>query len=727
MKNRLIYIPIIFSLILWASLSVFEKFFFHNDLFITHMMFYPPLENLYIRIFIIIIIFISYFTIKYILQRSKIETNILNQKLQLAMNATLEGIFEINLKDNRVFLDSTYYKILGYDENLNLTFDDLLNIIHKDDIIIVENLLNILNNGKNDIFEFEIRFKNKENKYIWILCQGKVVERNKYENAEILLGTIKDISRRKNAELQSKKFEQKLRITFENISDGIIVFNKNLQIELINKSASKIIHFTEEESIGKHVNEIFPIENFVYKDKTMQNILFDVLTTKKSTTIDKAIYKCHGKRNLCEHNNIEDIYIEDGVSLIQDEFGNISGVVIVFRDITEKIKTEKINEKLQNDLQHSSKMEAIDQFSGGIAHDFNNIITAINGFTEISLNSLDPKSEIYDNLKEIKTSCNRARKLTSQLQAFNRRQVIDLNIIDINKHLLNFKSVSKRIIDEDIEITYSLNSTHMIMADESQLDQILFNIIGNARDALNTIDKKDFEKKIYIRTSDVVVGEALFNHHNLPIKDGEYVLIEIEDNGPGIKKDIKDKIFDPFFTTKEHGKGTGMGMSITYGIVKQHNGGIFLESTFGKGTIFKIYFPKTIKMTINNENKNIEINHKRSNNEKILLVEDEQSVRKLLTTFLNKLGYKTEVCENGEEALKKWNNTFDLIITDVKMPQMGGNELIKKIETITSNVKVIYISGYNQHTDLLEKNFISKPFSLKLLSDKIRMILNEEK
>jgi len=728
MKKYLIRIPIISSLILWVFISIFEKYLFRKDLSLLKMMFYPPLENLYIRIFTIGIIFISYFIVKNIIQMSKIQKNILKQKLELAMNSTSEGIFEINFKDNSVFLDSNFYTILGYENReFNPDFKHLIDLIHQDDVKIIYDLLKILNVDINNIFEIEIRFKSKDDKYIWTYCKGKVTQRDENNKIIKLLGTIEDISRRKKIELKLKTSEQKIRIVFENISDGIIVFDKDLRVELINKSAENIIHFTEEEAVGKHVDEIFPIENFTYKNKTMRNILFDVLTTKKSTTIDNAVYKCFGGRTLCSHNNYEDIYIEDGISLIQDEFGKISGVVIVFRDITEKIKVNKINKNLQDELQHSSKMEAIDQFSGGIAHDFNNIITAINGFTEISLDKIEESNPIYDNLKEIKISCDRAKKLTSKLQAFNRRQVINLEILDINEHLLNFKNVSKRIVDEDIEITYSLNSTYKIMADKSQIDQILFNIIGNARDALNSNKYKNSSKNIYIRTSDVVVGDELFNHHNLSIKNGDYVLIEIEDNGPGIKDEIKDKIFDPFFTTKEEGKGTGMGMSITYGIIKQHNGGIFLESEIGKGTIFKIYFPKTLDIiSKKNNNKIINVQNK-NNNAKILLVEDENSVRKLLMNFLNKLGYKIEVCKNGKEALEKWNNTFDLIITDIKMPQMGGHELIKKIKTITPNVKVIYISGYNPHKDLLEKNFISKPFSLKVLSDKIRMILNEEK
>jgi len=726
MRKYLIQIPIISSLIFWMAISIFEKIIFHKDLTFVKMIFYPPLENFYIRIFTILIIFISYFIVKNILQMSKLQRNILKQKLELAIDSTSEGIFEINIKDNILFLDSNFYTILGYNENeFDSTFDNVNKLIHPDDINIIYSVLKVLNISTNNIFEIELRIKSKDNKYIWVFCNGKIIQRDESNEIVRLLGTIEDISRRKEIEFKLKKSEQKLRITFENISDGIIVFDKDLRVELINKSATKIIHFTEEEAIGKHVDDIFPMENFIYKNETMRNILFDVLTTKQSTTINRAVYKCLGERTLCTHNNYEDIYIEDGISLIQDEFGNISGVVIVFRDVTEKIEIEKINDKLQKELKHSSKMEAIDQFSGGIAHDFNNIITAINGFTEISLDAINPSNKIYDNLNEIKISCDRAKKLTTQLQAFNRRQVINLEILDINKHLLNFKSVSKRIVDEDIKIIYNLNSTYKIMADRSQLDQILFNIIGNARDALNTIDRKDFIKQIIITTSDTIVGEELFNHHNLQLKNGEYVLIEIRDNGPGIEDDIKNKIFDPFFTTKEEGKGTGMGMSIVYGIIKQHNGGIFLDSIINQGTTFKIYLPKTINFENITENKIINISDKHYNNKKILLVEDEKSVRKLLLTFLNKSGYIVEACKNGEEALKKWDNTFDLIITDIKMPQMGGNELIKKIETINSNVKVIYMSGYTPHADLLKKNFISKPFSLKLLSDKIRMILNE--
>ncbi|CAO5682624.1 MAG: Sensor histidine kinase RcsC [Holosporales bacterium] len=381
--------------------------------------------------------------------------------------------------------------------------------------------------------------------------------------------------------------------------------------------------------------------------------------------------------------------------------------------------------RLEQQFSQSQKMQAIGQLAGGIAHDFNNLLTAMIGFCDLLLQRYLPNDPSYMDIMQIKQNANRAANLVRQLLAFSRQQSLQPKVIDITDVLSELSALLRRLIGVNIE----LNLIHgrdlkPIKADVSQLEQVMVNMVVNARDAMHK------GGILTIRTSNYSCLKAkTFGHEVMP--KGEYVMIEIEDTGMGIAPEVIDRIFEPFFSTKEVGAGTGLGLSTVYGIIKQSNGFIIVESVVRKGTVFKIFFPQSEEEMQRQLIIEDVSSSAFSKGGTILLVEDEEAVRMFSARALREKGYTVLEAENGEEALKliKKGETFDLLITDVVMPKMDGPTLNKKVRDIMPQTKTIFISGYAE--DTFRKNlgtnaqihFLPKPFSLKDLILKVQEVL----
>ena len=409
---------------------------------------------------------------------------------------------------------------------------------------------------------------------------------------------------------------------------------------------------------------------------------------------------------------------------------NMSGIHL---DITDKMLLEENNRNLQKQIFHAQKMESIGTLAGGIAHDFNNLLTVIKGYTDMSLISLSEADPLYKNINEIKKASDRAENLTRQLLAFSRKQIYKTEVIDINTLIKDMDEMLERLIGEDIHINTVLSENlSKIKADKSQLEQIFMNLVVNARDAVNAVDKADYTKKITIETGQDYLDKDYIAKHPGSV-EGVYIYFSISDNGIGMDNELQQRIFEPFFTTKEEFKGTGLGLSTVYGIVKQNNGNIYVYSEKNRGTMFKVYWPITTEKGSLSE-KEIEINLNYSGKEHILLVEDDQSVNDFTNRALKEIGYNVTAMADGEAALEQILSNgcpYDLIITDLIMPKLNGKELIEKIRENYPDVKVLFISGYTDnhivHDGLLEKNinFVQKPFSIMALRKKIRQILDD--
>ena len=381
----------------------------------------------------------------------------------------------------------------------------------------------------------------------------------------------------------------------------------------------------------------------------------------------------------------------------------------------------------ENQLVQSQKLEAVGRLAGGISHDFNNLLTVILGYTDISKRNLKEGDPLLRNLEEISKASERAASLTRQLLAFSRKQVMQPKVFDMNTVVSDLRKMLRRMIGEDVELRVSLESElGNIKADPVQLEQVIMNLVVNARDAMPK------GGKLSIETSNVYLDEAYAREH-VSVVPGEYVMLAISDTGCGMDEETRQQIFEPFFTTKEPGKGTGLGLSMVYGIVRQSGGNIWVYSEEGTGTTFKIYFPRVTAAAEEYKRTSGSVEAPKGF-ETILLVEDAALVRTLARQVLETAGYRVLEAASAEAALKICENIngtrIDLVLTDVVMPGMSGNDMSKILLARQPDMPVLYMSGYTddaivQH-GVLEPgiNFLQKPFTPGALAMKVREVLD---
>ena len=362
-----------------------------------------------------------------------------------------------------------------------------------------------------------------------------------------------------------------------------------------------------------------------------------------------------------------------------------------------------------------------------MAHDFNNILTVINGYAEICLMGMEDNQPLREEIEIIQQSGQRAARLTQQLLAFSRKQIVRQELLDLNREVDDTRKMLGRLLGEDIEIKIGHGKDlWLVKMDRSQMEQVVLNLAVNARDAMPS------GGKLTIETANVSLDEAYMKtHYN--ITPGDYVMLAVSDNGQGIDEETRGNIFEPFFTTKEQGKGTGLGLAMIYGIIKQNNGEIQVYSEPSQGTTFKIYLPRVDEPIEKIEDvPSVEEISDNRGTETIMLVEDDDMVRKMSGDILTGLGYTVLDAENGEDALQVCSRSqgkVDLLLTDVVMPKMSGPELATKMQELCPETKVLFMSGYTENAivkhGVLEDgvNFIPKPITPRSLSQAVRKVL----
>jgi two-component system cell cycle sensor histidine kinase/response regulator CckA len=385
--------------------------------------------------------------------------------------------------------------------------------------------------------------------------------------------------------------------------------------------------------------------------------------------------------------------------------------------------------RLEQQFIQSQKMQAVGQLAGGIAHDFNNLLTAMIGFCDLLLQRYTPNDPSYGDVIQIRQNASRAANLVRQLLAFSRQQTMKPKVLSITEILAELNSLLRRLIGIgiDFQIIHE-RDIWPVKVDNSQLEQIIMNLAVNARDAMENTENP----KLIIKTQNFIAKDSFKCVYDTA-HEGDYVLIEVIDNGSGIEPDIIEKIFEPFFTKKNTKTGTGLGLSTVYGIVNQTGGFINVNSVVGKGSTFQVFLPRYYGKDAVQYQQNDQVVRDLSGSETILLVEDEDAVRMFSARALRDKGYKVLEANSGEEALKIVNSgeKFDLLITDVMMPRMDGPTLNKKLRETIRDLKTIFISGYTEDTfrkDLdkdSEIHFLQKPFTLKDLARKVKEVIEE--
>jgi len=425
----------------------------------------------------------------------------------------------------------------------------------------------------------------------------------------------------------------------------------------------------------------------------------------------------------------ENIFVSETSTAVKDENGVIVAYQGILRDVT-------YQRQLEQRLFQAKKMESIGMLAGGVAHDFNNILTTIRGYADLMMMSLKNADPFFKDVDNIIKGVKRAEDLIRQLLAFSRRQMIEPKVLDINKVISDLHAMLDRLISDDIAFDLKLNKgISLIKADPVQIQQILVNLVANANHAIKKQSDKSMGKKIRISTSELQLTQELTAQYPGSRK-GHYIEIEISDTGIGMSDETKQNIFEPFFSTKKEGEGTGLGLATVYGIVKQNKSFIYLDSLRDEGTTFKIFWPVAEVQKRDETRIDTQIQFKQRS-ETILFVEDDADVRSLACQALQTFGYRVIEASNGKEALDLVNKDYlidkiDLVISDIVMPEMNGEELAENLRELKDDIKILLCSGFTDSRVAMrgaENNrghhFLPKPYTIKNLEKTIRLILDE--
>jgi PAS domain S-box-containing protein len=531
-----------------------------------------------------------------------------------------------------------------------------------------------------------------------------------------LAATNKDLANeiinRKHTERALKKSEEDYKHIYNNAQVGLfrVRINDGIALNVNTKFAQMFGYDSQEEA----VDNFSLFENYVNPDD--YKLMLDDLREKGEVKNIEA--------PLLRRDDLT-IWVRIWARIYPDN-GYIEGVAT---DITEDKQVEENNKKLQAQLFQSQKMEFIGRLAGGIAHDFNNMLTGIIGYAVLSLRKISKDHPVYNKLKVIEASGKKAAELTHQILAFSRKQILNMEVVNLNAIVESMSKMFGRIIGDDIQLELRTEKEiRNVKADQSQMEQILMNLVVNARDAMLK------GGHLVIETKDVEVDEeAAGNYEGL--RPGSYVMLIVTDTGVGMGEGLKERIFEPFFTSKQKGKGTGLGLSTVFGIVKQHNGYIWVDSKEGEGAIFKVYLPVTAGGVVEEKEEDL-VSEMEQGTETILVVDDEPFIRNFLLDTLEPLGYKVLTASNSDEAFKishSEKEAIDVLLTDVVMPGADGKQLAESIKSRRPEIKIIYMSGYTDdiivHHGVLTSGveFLQKPLSPDDVVKKIRDVLDRDK
>ncbi|MBF8258374.1 MAG: Blue-light-activated protein, partial [Actinobacteria bacterium] len=554
----------------------------------------------------------------------------------------------------------------------------------------------------------EVRRQRKDGSFIDVrLSSGAMLD-----SAGIVVGMMgiyEDVTERKRAEEELRTTHDKLQSLVDNSPIPIVAMTADGTMTMWNPAAERAFGWSSEEIIGQQ----FPMVP-EGKEEEFRMLKERVFREGGFSGVEVTRERKDG--------SFVDIRLATGP--IRDPGGAVVGVVGIMEDITDRKKMEKALHDSEEQLRQSQKIEAIGQLAGGVAHDFNNLLTAIRGYSDLLLHRLDAGSPLRREVEEIQKAGERASSLTRQLLAFSRKQVLQPKVLDLNAVVANMDMMLRRLIGEDIDLLTVLRpGLWSVKVDPGQVEQVIMNLIVNARDAMPK------GGKLTIETMNTDLGDA-YVRSRLVVTEGSYVMLSVSDTGEGMNENTRSRLFEPFFTTKEKGKGTGLGLSTVYGIVKQSGGYIWVYSEPGKGATFKVYFPRvlTAAESVKEGTKEPLLRGK----ETVLVVEDEETVRSLVRDVLIEHGYTVLTAIDGQDAIKigrEYKEPIHLIVTDVVMPKTGGREAVESLAPHLPGVKVLYMSGYTDdaivHHGVLDKgiSFLQKPFTPDSLLRKVREVL----
>jgi PAS domain S-box-containing protein len=638
------------------------------------------------------------------------QQQIAGQLLSLMNN--VPGVVYRGLRDWSItFVGAEVERLTGY------TAEEVLqgsarwrDIVHPDDLPSVMMAFRSAVREQRKVLRVEYRITHRDGGYRWLADRRQLLygPDGSFDHVD---GLLLDISERKRTEQELRVSNQALKTLIEASPVSIVALDREGIVTLWNPASEKIFGWTKEEAIGR----LLP---FVPEEKLTEfhRLREQVFREGGFSGMELQRQKKGGVP----------IVISLSTAPMRDARENITGIMAVVEDITERKRIEEALRQSEEQFRQAQKMEAVGTLAGGVAHDFNNLLTAIRGYSDLLLLRLDGCSPYRKDVEEIHKAGERASTLTQQLLAFSRKQVLQPKVLDLNEVVAGMEEMLGRMIGENIDlITVLRPDLWSVKVDRGQIEQVAMNLVVNAQDAI------DDRGKITVETSNVYLDDDYVSLHSV-VTPGAYVMLSVSDTGVGMDDETTARLFEPFFTTKEKGKGTGLGLSTVYGIVKQSNGYIWVYSEPNQGSVFKIYFPRHESPSAVEHPERLPAASPRGH-ETILLVEDEVLVRVLVRDVLTGHGYSVLEAKDGADAMGiavSHRGPIHMMIADVVMPNMGGPEVAISLAPLLSDMKVLFMSGYTDEAiaqrGILRPGacFLQKPFRLDALLRKVREVLD---
>src|SRR5438445_5851093 len=659
-----------------------------------------------VRGLVALVFLFDLYTIYQHLQIHRIRRQLIEREelFHLISENAADMIAVVDLEGRRIFNSLSYQKILGYSPE-ELQESTGFEQIHEDDRERVKNAAKrTRESGMGRTLEY--RFRHKDGGWMVLESVASVIHNEKGVPEKLVI-VNRDITERKKAQEALSRSEESFRSLVEGAPYGIYRATMTGQFLEVNPAFQKMLGYESAQELFKAdlATQVFRnsadyerMNELLGESKVMQGIELEW----KRPNGEPIVVRCSGHR-------------------VDGKDGGPDYFEVFAEDVSER-------RTLERQLRMAQKMEAIGRLSGGIAHDFNNLLGVIIGYSGVLKKSLDKAQPTYEFATEIEKAGQRAASLTRQLLAFSRQQVLSPSVLSLNSLVADMEKMLPRLLGEDINVSLALDSElGNVKADQSQVEQVIMNLAVNARDAMPS------GGNLHIQTTNVEIDHAFTRDHP-GSKAGSYVMLSIADSGTGMSPETIAHIFEPFFTTKKVGEGTGLGLATVYGVVKQSNGYIWVDSTPGKGSTFQIYLPRYLDAEQDPVAKpTSEASEKPQGSEVILLVEDADRLRKLAQTFLESNGFRVLSASSGEAALEfaaGHSGSFDLLLTDVVMPGMNGRVLAEQLSMRQPGLKVLFMSGYTDsfiagHGVLQEgTTLLHKPFTEEVLISKVREALD---